>query len=98
MASGQNEPETTQNLETKLKNARHLLDLEKGKRIAVENEKRDFIKFAKTCLKCRDCWDICHTKCREQVPLPCVPSANTPNSKEHMLMVKLLEISSDYWN
>ncbi|XP_045126331.1 rac GTPase-activating protein 1-like isoform X3 [Portunus trituberculatus] len=37
------------------------------------------IKFAKACLKCRDCRAICHTECREQVPLPCVPTANTPN-------------------
>ncbi|XP_050696797.1 rac GTPase-activating protein 1-like isoform X2 [Eriocheir sinensis] len=42
------------------------------------------IKFAKSCLKCRDCRAVCHSECREQVPLPCVPTANTPTAKGQM--------------
>lgn len=39
------------------------------------------IKFGKIALKCRDCRATCHPECRESVPLPCVPTANTPTTK-----------------
>ncbi|XP_063609375.1 rac GTPase-activating protein 1-like isoform X1 [Penaeus indicus] len=39
------------------------------------------IKFGKIALKCRDCRATCHPECRESVPLPCVPTANTPTAK-----------------
>ncbi|XP_076065683.1 rac GTPase-activating protein 1-like isoform X2 [Oratosquilla oratoria] len=42
------------------------------------------IKFGKVALKCRDCRATCHSECRESVPLPCVATANTPNTKGAM--------------
>nr|XP_045583871.1 rac GTPase-activating protein 1-like [Procambarus clarkii] len=39
------------------------------------------IRFGKVALKCRDCRATCHPECRESVPLPCVPTANTPTAK-----------------
>ncbi|XP_018010319.1 rac GTPase-activating protein 1 [Hyalella azteca] len=40
------------------------------------------IKFGKQVLKCRDCRAVCHLDCRSAVPLPCVPAASTPGSKQ----------------
>ncbi|KAF2363405.1 Protein kinase C-like phorbol ester/diacylglycerol-binding domain [Trinorchestia longiramus] len=40
------------------------------------------IKFGKQVLKCRDCRAVCHPECRSAVPLPCVPTACTPGSKQ----------------
>jgi len=34
------------------------------------------IKFGKVCYKCRECRAISHPECREQVPLPCVPTGS----------------------
>lgn len=39
------------------------------------------IKFGKIAFKCKDCRAVCHTDCKEQVPLPCVPTTNTPSTK-----------------
>ncbi|XP_033333684.1 rac GTPase activating protein tumbleweed [Megalopta genalis] len=36
------------------------------------------IRFGKVALKCRDCRATAHTECKEMVPLPCVPTGNTP--------------------
>ncbi|KAL1445501.1 hypothetical protein MTO96_044994, partial [Rhipicephalus appendiculatus] len=36
------------------------------------------IKFYKTVYKCSRCNAVCHLECRHQVPLPCIPAANTP--------------------
>jgi len=34
------------------------------------------IKFGKVCYKCRECRAISHPECRDQVPLPCVPTGS----------------------
>ncbi|XP_014236380.1 rac GTPase-activating protein 1-like [Trichogramma pretiosum] len=36
------------------------------------------IGFGKCVVKCRDCRALAHTQCRDLVPLPCVPTGNTP--------------------
>ncbi|XP_076167684.1 rac GTPase activating protein tumbleweed [Ptiloglossa arizonensis] len=36
------------------------------------------IRFGKVALKCRDCKATAHTECKDLVPLPCVPTGNTP--------------------
>ncbi|XP_031836061.1 rac GTPase activating protein tumbleweed [Nomia melanderi] len=36
------------------------------------------IRFGKVALKCRDCRATAHTECKDLVPLPCVPTGNTP--------------------
>ncbi|XP_069957959.1 rac GTPase-activating protein 1 isoform X3 [Cherax quadricarinatus] len=45
------------------------------------------IKFGKVALKCRDCRATCHPECRESVPLPCVPTANTPTAKGQLSII-----------
>ncbi|KAI4470036.1 rac gtpase-activating protein 1 [Holotrichia oblita] len=42
-------------------------------------EKR--IRFGKTALKCRNCRAMCHLECKNNLPLPCVPSVNTPTQR-----------------
>jgi len=34
------------------------------------------IKFGKVCLVCRECRAVCHPECRDQVPVPCVPTGS----------------------
>ncbi|XP_018574232.1 rac GTPase-activating protein 1-like, partial [Anoplophora glabripennis] len=46
--------------------------------------------FGRSVLKCRDCRAICHLECKDYLPLPCVPAANTPGNRN------LLGIISDY--
>ncbi|XP_012282678.1 rac GTPase-activating protein 1 [Orussus abietinus] len=36
------------------------------------------IRFGKAALKCRDCRATTHAECKDLVPLPCVPTGNTP--------------------
>lgn len=36
------------------------------------------IKFGKLALKCKDCRAVCHPDCKDQLPLPCVPTNDTP--------------------
>ncbi|KFM59966.1 Rac GTPase-activating protein 1, partial [Stegodyphus mimosarum] len=36
------------------------------------------IKFCKQALKCQDCRVTCHPECKDQCPLPCIPTINTP--------------------
>ncbi|XP_058807772.1 rac GTPase-activating protein 1 [Phymastichus coffea] len=36
------------------------------------------LHFGKPAYKCKDCRAVSHSKCREFVPLPCVPTGNTP--------------------
>ncbi|KAJ8914407.1 hypothetical protein NQ315_017501 [Exocentrus adspersus] len=48
------------------------------------------IGFGRSALKCRDCRAICHLECKELLPLPCVPAANTPGQRN------VLGIISDY--
>ncbi|KAI4480205.1 PREDICTED: rac GTPase-activating protein 1-like [Polistes canadensis] len=36
------------------------------------------IRFGKVAVKCRDCKATAHTECKDVVPLPCVPTGNTP--------------------
>lgn len=38
------------------------------------------IHFGKTTVKCKECRVICHSFCKDKVPLPCVPCAHTPLS------------------
>lgn len=38
------------------------------------------IKFGKLALKCKDCRAVCHPDCKDHLPLPCVPSVDTPGS------------------
>lgn len=39
------------------------------------------IRFGKIVLKCKDCRGICHTECKDELPLPCIPQVNTPTQK-----------------
>lgn len=39
------------------------------------------IGFYKTILKCSRCQSICHPQCKDQVPLPCIASYDTPKDK-----------------
>lgn len=39
------------------------------------------ISFTKTVLKCKDCKVACHPDCKARVPLPCVPTKETPGKK-----------------
>jgi len=34
------------------------------------------IKFGKMVYKCRECRAVCHPECKDQVPLPCVPTGS----------------------
>lgn len=36
------------------------------------------IRFGKSAVKCTDCRAVSHFKCKDLVPLPCVPTGNTP--------------------
>ncbi|XP_034178181.1 rac GTPase activating protein tumbleweed [Osmia lignaria lignaria] len=36
------------------------------------------IRFGKVALKCKDCRATAHTECKDLVPLPCIPTGNTP--------------------
>ncbi|XP_076383998.1 rac GTPase-activating protein 1 [Megalopta genalis] len=36
------------------------------------------IRFGKVALKCKDCKAAAHTECKDLVPLPCIPTGNTP--------------------
>ncbi|CAL1674624.1 unnamed protein product [Lasius platythorax] len=36
------------------------------------------IRFGKIVQKCRDCRATAHTECKDLVPLPCIPTGNTP--------------------
>lgn len=36
------------------------------------------IRFGKIALKCKDCRATAHTECKDLVPLPCIPTGNTP--------------------
>ncbi|KAL6264775.1 hypothetical protein P5V15_004873 [Pogonomyrmex californicus] len=36
------------------------------------------IRFGKVAQKCRDCRATAHTECKDLVPLPCIPTGNTP--------------------
>lgn len=38
------------------------------------------IKFGKLALKCKDCRAVCHPDCKDNLPLPCVPTKDTPGS------------------
>lgn len=38
------------------------------------------IKFGKLALKCKDCRAVCHPDCKDHLPLPCVPTKDTPGS------------------
>jgi len=43
---------------------------------------RKKIGFTKTVLKCKDCKVACHPDCKAQVPLPCIPTKETPLRKK----------------
>lgn len=38
----------------------------------------DRIRFGNTVQKCEDCRAVAHPECKDLVPLPCVPTGNTP--------------------
>ncbi|XP_018323283.1 rac GTPase-activating protein 1 isoform X2 [Agrilus planipennis] len=42
-------------------------------------EKR--VRFGKMALRCKECRAICHSECKDALPLPCIPASNTPNQK-----------------
>nr|XP_022910102.1 rac GTPase-activating protein 1-like [Onthophagus taurus] len=42
-------------------------------------EKR--IRFAKNVVKCKVCRSVCHPECKDKLPLPCIPCANTPTHR-----------------
>lgn len=39
------------------------------------------ISFGKQALKCKQCRNICHPECRDNLSLPCVPVVNTPTQR-----------------
>ncbi|VEN47279.1 unnamed protein product [Callosobruchus maculatus] len=40
------------------------------------------IKFSKRLSKCKECKCVCHPECQDRLPLPCMPSAFTPNQRK----------------
>lgn len=42
-------------------------------------EKR--IGFGRCAYKCKDCRGVCHSECRDRLPLPCILSLNTPTQR-----------------
>ncbi|KAK3108558.1 hypothetical protein FSP39_010635 [Pinctada imbricata] len=43
------------------------------------------IKFGKLAMRCKDCRSTCHPECRDNLPLPCVPTApSTPGAHKFM--------------
>ncbi|KAF5279961.1 hypothetical protein FQA39_LY18182 [Lamprigera yunnana] len=36
------------------------------------------VRFGRTIFKCKECRAICHPECKDLLPLPCIPLANTP--------------------
>ncbi|KAL0109399.1 hypothetical protein PUN28_014460 [Cardiocondyla obscurior] len=43
------------------------------------------IRFGKVIQKCRDCRATAHTECKDLVPLPCVPTGNTPTLRGRVI-------------
>lgn len=39
------------------------------------------IRFGKIVVRCKDCKGICHSECKNKLPLPCIPLINTPTQK-----------------
>lgn len=39
------------------------------------------IKFGKPALKCVECRGTCHVDCKSRMPMPCVPTVQTPSNK-----------------
>ncbi|XP_045034832.1 rac GTPase-activating protein 1 isoform X1 [Daphnia magna] len=39
------------------------------------------IKFGKPALKCIECRGTCHVDCKSRMPMPCVPTVQTPSNK-----------------
>ncbi|XP_065666570.1 rac GTPase-activating protein 1 isoform X6 [Hydra vulgaris] len=40
------------------------------------------VRFGSSVAKCKECKVVCHLECKDDVPLPCLPSSNTPGSKK----------------
>nr|CAG4634954.1 EOG090X0ACU [Alona affinis] len=40
------------------------------------------IKFGKSALKCIECRGTCHVDCKSRMPMPCVPTVQTPSNKD----------------
>ncbi|XP_041365874.1 rac GTPase-activating protein 1-like [Gigantopelta aegis] len=52
------------------------------------------IRFGKMAMKCKDCRSVCHVECKDNLPLPCIPSCpNTPGNKSAKISGGLI---SDY--
>lgn len=43
------------------------------------------IRFGKIYVRCKDCRGVCHTECKDKLPLPCIPQVNTPTQKGHIV-------------
>lgn len=39
------------------------------------------IRFGKIALKCKECRSLCHVECKMDLPVPCIPTMNTPTQK-----------------
>ncbi|XP_066929339.1 LOW QUALITY PROTEIN: rac GTPase-activating protein 1-like [Clytia hemisphaerica] len=39
------------------------------------------VRFGSHISKCKECKAMCHNECRDKVPLPCIPSKDTPGRK-----------------
>lgn len=48
------------------------------------------IRFGKNAVKCKECKALCHLECKANLPLPCIPVLNTPNTRNGL--VRRLEI------
>ncbi|XP_069698912.1 rac GTPase-activating protein 1-like [Periplaneta americana] len=45
------------------------------------------VKFGKMLIRCEDCRALCHPKCKDKVPLPCVPVGHNMRPRGHVMGV-----------
>jgi len=46
------------------------------------------VKFGKIVYKCRECGAVCHPECKDQVPLPCVPTGSAQKTPSKAAMAR----------
>ena len=56
------------------------------------------IRFGNTLQKCRDCRATAHTECKSLVPLPCVPTGNTPTLRGIPVSIVIIISTSKHFS
>lgn len=54
------------------------------------------IRFPHTLLKCKDCRAAAHAECKGLVPLPCIPTGNTPTLRGIPVSIVIIVSMSKY--